>query len=138
LIHQTLDGEVIAVNLDTGTYYSLAGVAAELWGAVERGLAVAEVVDEAADRHRVAREVVEPAVVRFLAELADEELISAPSGSAPLVAPAAVAGADDGFPAPRIERYTDMQELLLLDPIHDVDERGWPNAVEPLQGTDTA
>jgi hypothetical protein len=25
-----------------------------------------------------------------------------------------------------LERYTDMQELLLLDPIHDVDQTGWP------------
>ena len=23
-----------------------------------------------------------------------------------------------------------MQELLLLDPIHEVDERGWPNTPE--------
>ena len=24
-------------------------------------------------------------------------------------------------------KYTDMQELLLLDPVHEVDEAGWPN-----------
>jgi hypothetical protein len=28
---------------------------------------------------------------------------------------------------PVLERYTDMQELLFLDPIHDVDESGWPH-----------
>jgi hypothetical protein len=26
-----------------------------------------------------------------------------------------------------LHKYTDMEELLLLDPIHDVDETGWPN-----------
>ena len=25
-----------------------------------------------------------------------------------------------------MEKYDDMQELLLLDPIHEVDEAGWP------------
>jgi hypothetical protein len=23
-------------------------------------------------------------------------------------------------------KYTDMQSLLLLDPVHDVDSQGWP------------
>ena len=31
------------------------------------------------------------------------------------------------FEHPTIEKYDDMQELLLLDPIHEVDEDGWPN-----------
>ena len=31
------------------------------------------------------------------------------------------------FEAPILNKYNDMQELLLLDPIHDVDEAGWPN-----------
>ena len=26
------------------------------------------------------------------------------------------------------ERFTDMEELILLDPVHDVSEAGWPNA----------
>ncbi|HEY9704008.1 MAG TPA: PqqD family protein, partial [Allocoleopsis sp.] len=31
------------------------------------------------------------------------------------------------FAQPLLEKYTDMQDLLLLDPIHEVDEIGWPN-----------
>jgi hypothetical protein len=27
---------------------------------------------------------------------------------------------------PKLEKYTDMEDLLLLDPIHDVQEVGWP------------
>jgi len=26
-----------------------------------------------------------------------------------------------------VEKYTDMQDLVLLDPVHEVDERGWPH-----------
>ena len=31
------------------------------------------------------------------------------------------------FETPVLEKYTDMAELLLLDPIHDVDATGWPH-----------
>ncbi len=30
------------------------------------------------------------------------------------------------FQIPVLDVYSDMQDLLLLDPIHDVDETGWP------------
>jgi hypothetical protein len=30
------------------------------------------------------------------------------------------------FNPPSLNKYSDMQELLLLDPIHDVDDAGWP------------
>ena len=29
---------------------------------------------------------------------------------------------------PVLHKYTDLQDLLLLDPIHDTDEAGWPVA----------
>jgi hypothetical protein len=32
------------------------------------------------------------------------------------------------FAAPALNTFSDMQELLLLDPIHEVDEAGWPVA----------
>ena len=34
------------------------------------------------------------------------------------------------FKPPLLKRYTDMQELLILDPIHEVDDTGWP-AIKP-------
>ena len=30
------------------------------------------------------------------------------------------------FTTPTLEIFSDMQDILLLDPVHDVDERGWP------------
>ena len=30
------------------------------------------------------------------------------------------------FVAPALTRYTDVKDLLVLDPVHDVDEMGWP------------
>src|SRR5690349_6615335 len=123
VIHQTLDGEVIVVNLESGTYYSLDGVAAEIWDAVERGLTVGEAVAETADRHDASHDLAEPAVKRFLGELAREGLIVTVDGCDPFPAPTADSILRDSFPVPVLNKYTDMQDLLLLDPIHEVDER---------------
>ena len=32
---------------------------------------------------------------------------------------------------PVLEKFTDMQDLILLDPVHEVSERGWPHAAIP-------
>lgn len=38
VVHETIDGEAILIHLVTGTYYSLDGVGAELWGALAAGV----------------------------------------------------------------------------------------------------
>ena len=39
----------------------------------------------------------------------------------------AVAGSEGQYGLPTLERFTDMEDLLLLDPVHDVEEMGWPH-----------
>ena len=35
-------------------------------------------------------------------------------------------GTAPAFVTPELHKFTDMQELLLVDPIHEVTEEGWP------------
>lgn len=46
---------------------------------------------------------------------------------APESPPAAPVGERPPFVRPILQKYTDMADLLLLDPIHEVDEQGWPH-----------
>ena len=46
-------------------------------------------------------------------------------------APADVPRSALEFAPPRLEKYSDLEDLLVLDPIHDVDEAGWPIAKAP-------
>ena len=77
-----------------------------------------------------------PAVAEaFLTELLEEDLIvadqSADGQRFELQDKGHNQGDPKGKPAfvePTITGFNDMQELLLLDPIHDVDETGWPSA----------
>jgi hypothetical protein len=131
VIHQLLDGEVIVVNLDTGTYYSLTGTAADIWRSVDEGGSVDEAVVQLAGQYDAPRSVVGPAVTRFVGELEAEELIlAADRGDVRRPGAAANGAARLPFAEPALQKFTDMQELLLLDPIHEVDERGWPDTLE--------
>src|SRR3954447_16216197 len=91
VIHETLDGEVIVVNLDTGVYYSLTGVAAEIWAAVEAGASTAQAAAQVQVRHDGPNADIDGAVAQFVQELEREQLISG-DGDAGIASPAAVNG----------------------------------------------
>jgi Coenzyme PQQ synthesis protein D (PqqD) len=131
VVHEVFDDEVVIINLDTGTYYSVEGVAAEIWTRID-GTAVTEILDDLTARYSGAGEQeIAPAVMRFLDELRSEGLIvpaetgreKAAAESHP-IRPAPAGGGQ--FQAPVLRKFDDMQELLLLDPIHDFDDAGWP------------
>jgi len=48
--------------------------------------------------------------------------------TAPLASPARQDAARPAFEPPVLTTFSDMQELLWLDPIHEVDDAGWPIA----------
>jgi hypothetical protein len=131
VIHQTLDGEVIVVNLDTGTYYSITGSGTQIWTALLDGVS-SDAVAAAARQRYAATPDAEEAVRAFVELLVDEQLL-APAAATAASEPSEVLAGSADFAPPRLERYTDMQELLMLDPIHDVDEQGWPNRIEAGQ-----
>jgi Coenzyme PQQ synthesis protein D (PqqD) len=122
VVHETIDGEVVAINLETGAYYSLRDSAAAIWAAVERAASVDDVVatvESGFDGEGIAAEA-----RRFLADLEREGLIR-PAARPPETVPESSAPSRP-FTPPVLERYDDMEDLLLLDPVHDVDAQGWP------------
>ena len=138
--YETVNGETLIINLESGNYYSLLGTGAEIWSIVERGTAVDEILDEIGRRYAGDRAEIEAAVNRFVADLQSEALIVYDLGPAlertaePRPGnPTAKNGERVAFQAPVLNKYTDMQDLLLLDPIHEVDEAGWPAPKLPSQ-----
>jgi hypothetical protein len=130
---QVTDGEAVLIHFDSGRYYSADGSGGEILDSLERGQPVARIIDGLAARHGQPREAIAAAVQRFVQELLDEDLIvpvDALDGAGPAGLPAASAtsGAVAAFEAPGLRKYTELQDLLRLDPIHDVDAAGWPVA----------
>ncbi len=132
VISEMIQGEVIVIHLETGSYYSLRDVGAEIWNAIEQGTTVGEIAHRLSLRYDAAPERIESDVSRLLDELAKEELVVSESAvgnvarSVPDEAPDHATR--EPFVAPTLEKHTDMQDLLLLDPVHEVDGRGWPHA----------
>jgi hypothetical protein len=128
VISEVFDDEVVIVNFDDGTYYSLAGSGVAVWEAIEVGHDTDGIVRYVAGRHAAADEEVDIPVRELLARLEGERLIELDANGAGPAAPADAGPPEQPrpFSAPVLEIYTDMQELLLLDPIHEVDDGGWP------------
>ena len=126
VVHEKVEDEVIVINLDNGTYYSLAGVAAAIWQRLSQPTTLAAVVSELAAAHEESLAAVHYVVVTLARQLLADGLILAdrsaelpdlepPQGLSPQLAAATT-----------LERYSDVAELLMLDPVHDVDDVGWP------------
>lgn len=137
VINEIIDGEAIIVNLDNGNYYSTDKVGALIWNLMDTGLANQQIVETLAQQYTGCPDAMTEGVSQLITQLQHEGLIvpqqegetsthdansqiqdqeiPAPNGEKPL------------FEAPVLHKYNDMQDLLLLDPIHDVDETGWPN-----------
>jgi hypothetical protein len=137
VLHQTIDGEVVIINLDTGNYYSLLRSGADVWSAVERSSSMQEIVGALARKYQATPDVLQRAAADFVEQLQREGLVeacdevtasenlSSAAEETPSVQPAA-------FEPPILEKYEDMQDLILLDPVHEVDEgMGWPYAKLP-------
>ena len=139
VVHEAFDDEVIVVNLENGSYYSVSGSGAAIWKLIAGGVTLPAMIQAVGESYQGDRAEIEREVARFVDELQLEQLIAPVED---VTRPDGVQ-ADDGVPtdaaqpldadppvfeAPVLEKYTDMEQLLLLDPIHDVDETGWPNA----------
>jgi hypothetical protein len=133
IVHETVDGEVIIINLDTGTYYSLVETGLEVWRGVEQGASRAALVEALTQRYAADRATVATAVDQLVDELIAEEIVivvlEQRDGDDGAAAPVELSdtAAAQAFTPPLLTRFTDMSDLLLLDPIHDVDEQGWPS-----------
>ena len=130
VIQETIKGEVIIVHLVTGSYYSLLRSGAAIWAAVEGGLEEDAMIDQFVGPDTSEREAVASAVRRFLGELQNEELIVPVEPGSPVTVASEFQTLEvqQPFAEPVLEKYSDMQDLLRLDPIHEVDASGWPSA----------
>ena len=122
IVHDNIADEVLVIHSDTGAYHTMTGLAARIWNGLEGGMAESEVVDQITAQLGIDRDQAATDVADFLSRLSAQDLVieskSETSGS--------VDCEKIRYDPPRIESYTDMQDLILVDPIHDVDAAGWP------------
>jgi hypothetical protein len=118
-----MEGEVVALNVATGIYFSLRGLAAALWEDLAAGHAV-ETLGEHVECHGAEAGIVGD----FAGRLTDHGLMRRSSRDPVVSEPSSIELLRAGPQEIIFEIYDDMQDLILADPIHDVDESmGWPH-----------
>ena len=130
VINEMIDGEAIMINLVSGSYYTLDSLGGEVWELLEKSPSVEDIVTQLSFRYDASDDVIRSAVENLLEQLSREQLIAPDdiSGAASSLPSGSRSAQLLPFRAPRLEKFTDMQDLILLDPVHEVDSRGWPHA----------
>jgi hypothetical protein len=123
---KVFDDEVVVLDMKSGTYFSLRGSGVDIWRLIEANASCAGIVEALEGRFDASGSEIATAVDALIAELTEAELIAADTSIESAGPPPEIAEKAP-FPAPEVERFTDMQDLLLLDPIHEVDDSGWPH-----------
>jgi len=127
VIHERLDDEVIAIDLERGIYYAMVGTAADIWTSFTSPATVGAVAEALAKRYDESPDAVHADIVEFVTRLQESRLlVAAPVDDATEIATIDGAASEPWAP-PELEAYSDMADLVLLDPIHQVDEAGWPH-----------
>jgi hypothetical protein len=122
----------VIIHLAQGTYYSLNQSAAAIWQLLQQGANLAEITTQLCTLYQSSSGEITRSLPNFVSELVQEQLIVStnPSPSTNVVVNAVTPPQEftgHSFIIPTLQKFTDMQELLLLDPIHEVDHSGWPH-----------
>ena len=121
VVHETIDGEAILIHLGTGTYYSLDGVGAEVWGVLATGVSASALLAASRERYEGDPDEIGAELSRLLDELLREGLVIQGESRAGASAPKLPDGRVP-FAAPVLHTYTDMQDFMLVDPLREVDQ----------------
>ena len=134
VIAEVFDDETIIIHFDTGNYYSLDSFSSIVWRAMEERVDVSSLPDILSTCFKqVSSGELRKLVNQLVAELLSEDLIRSVEGVKPGEVVLAQVDCKGDLPenAGCLTKFDDMQELLLLDPIHDVDAAGWPHIRKP-------
>jgi hypothetical protein len=132
VIGEAIDGEVMVINLVSGIYYNLTGTGAAAWPLLAAGVPVHAIVSALS-----ASSAADPAALAgdfqaFVDRLIAESIlrVAAPDALPAVVAQQPVPARYTGFD---LHRYDDMRALLVVDPVHEVGDFGWPPPAEPAR-----
>jgi len=127
IAHEVFEGELVLVNLETGRYYAMSRESADILTLCIQIATLREIVSSLSANYSGAGDHLATAIEAFLEQLTEEGIVAKTdkrpdSASLPALEQAPIRE----FEIPTFEVHNDMQDLLMLDPIHEVDDAGWP------------
>jgi hypothetical protein len=136
VINQVIDGEAVVLHLGTGRYFSARGCGADVWSWVSASVPVPAVVEALVSSYDASPDTIAAAVDEFVTYLVREGLVVGISDDRLGATPSpTISTPKPPFEVPVMEAFGDLEDLLLLDPVHEVNaEKGWPH-VAPEAGS---
>lgn len=120
--HEDFDGESVMLDLETGKYFSLSRSASFIVETILGGASLDETIARCAGAEHLGRAAVTGLLQLLVAYRLIEQSKTSPAGSG--LEKAASVPVDE---PPVVEVFDDLADLIMADPIHEVDEeRGWP------------
>ncbi len=130
VVFESFDDESVLINFNTGTYFSLRGTAPDVWRLLESPITIDGIA------RRIGAEQLENlvAVEAMIRTLVNEDCILVHSVEHSDIADEALPGTCPGlFTPPRVNVFHDLKELIIVDPVHEVDSTdGWPHRPPPF------
>lgn len=133
VVHEIIDGEAILIHLTKGYYYSLDKTGTTIWNLIAQEISWKQLFQILSEHFGHDLPGTKEIITGFIQELHQEELIlfqesGVANGSLPKNG--ITNDTENGYLAfekPILQKFTDMKDFLLVDPIHEVNETGWPH-----------
>lgn len=134
VMSEILDGEAVIIDLATGSYHAAAGVAGTVWEGMVCGHSLDRIMGDVRRSHTDVPADAETAVRTFIDSVVAAGLAQ-PATNAGSTSDSRVPAGPEPTPwsVPVLESHDDLADLMLLDPVHDVTNLGWPHASEQEQ-----
>lgn len=132
ILFENFDDEIVLINLKSGYYYSINESGMIIWDLLINKHSTRQINVAFRKAYPGMKNEFEQSVDKFVIELETEGLIvsvlkNVINNDTSTEFHEKIRSENGIDPAlPVLEKYTDQQELLLLDPIHEVSDLGWP------------
>ncbi|NHZ86172.1 MAG: PqqD family peptide modification chaperone [Planctomycetia bacterium] len=139
IVFETFDTEVVIINLDNGNYYSYDGLGVDIWGLLKDQVSINDLNKWIIKKYSQESPSEIKKMIRLsIIELESENLIISSESHNDVNKHANQKDLENfitidkrDFKYPVLQRYTDMQDFLLVDPIHEIDYEKWPEKNNP-------
>lgn len=124
--YEVFPDEVVVLDVIDGAYFSLGGTTPVVWPVLIEGHALGDIATALARTYELKAEVAEQELHDLTRRLSEERIL-VEAGPGDTLDGVSIEGGNEEFRSFSFEKHVDMQDLLTLDPIHDVDpQAGWP------------
>ncbi len=130
VVCEEMGNEIVVINLETGCYYNLNQAATVIWHLISKKISYQRILDHIVRNNKTKEETVSKDLKDLFHIFIKENLVVENNNTTKNN------GNKDNlldnrkkskYQRPSIKKYSDMKEMLELDPIHEVTNLGWPN-----------